>query len=251
MARMLRRSSPGDFSGDTNSSVSIPRVVRDVGSAPVKVQRPSQWSVGSDPVGVPWHSKSDPVMSPYRTLTPAEGVATMGGITQAQIDTQPVRARRKKWPYLVLGFFVAAAAGGTIAWQLTQPTEEPVHATVEPQPPQQATAPTPPAETPKPAAATVPPRAPAVTKAEPPPAPAVETPKPHPAVAKEHSHPPAVKQPVTKVAPKETAKEIPKEVPKETPKEAPKETKPAVPPGLDCEVTHYSSMRNYPAACPH
>jgi hypothetical protein len=246
---MLRRSSPGDFSGDTNSSASIPRPTRDVGSAPVKVQRPSQWSVGSDPVGVSWQAKSDPAMTPYRTSPGGEGVPTLGGSTQSHLRTEPVRRRRKRWPYVLLGFLVAAGAGGTIAWQQTQEgNDEPAMTHVEAPPPAPAPQQAAPAETPISAVVTTPTPPKPDETAPPPP---VETPKTHPAASKEsHAGKPAIARPAVAKTPKEAPKETPKETVKETPKEAPREPK-AAPPGLNCDPSRYSHMSDYPAACPH
>jgi serine/threonine-protein kinase len=259
MTRMLRRSGAGDFSGDTGTNV--PRLVRDVGSAPVKAQRPSQWSVGSDPVGVPWHANSDPAMAQLKTPFPGTRVRGDGSQPfvrqQADSGSGPVAAgmtlrdpRRRRWPFVLVGFLLAAGIGGAIAFTQTQDDDQTVTAPTTPQPAQAATPPAPPAPAVDTKAAATPPTP---VEATPPPAPPVE-PKPTVKEAPKEPHHPTVKAGTgaktgggtkPKLAPQEGAAEPEKTV---------KETKPEVkgpPPGVDCDPTHYSSLRNYPAACQH
>jgi serine/threonine-protein kinase len=274
MNRVLRRSNAHDFSGDTNSSASIPRTVRDVGSAPVQAQRPSQWSVGSDPVGVPWNVKSDPAMTPYKS-TPMPGSMrkdgsqpfmreSFDGDSSVMPALSTMRDRRRRWwPYVLVGFLFAAGAGGAIAWQQTQTDDEETHVNAPAPAPLQA-----PATDVKPETDTKPVTAPATTDVKPATTdvkPEIDTkPTLDPAKAppdKTHGKDHGVRPPVVKTGgggkttPKGTAKTGTEEGsgaaiakdPKTTP---PPEVK-SPPPGVDCDPMHYSSQRNYPAACAH
>jgi serine/threonine-protein kinase len=110
MNRMLRRSN-ADFSGDTNSSVRIPRVQADAASGAVRnPAAPGQWGIGSDPAGSPWAVRSEPMGAPFKTPNPAYARAEDGSAP----FVRTLQTRRRRWPFMLLGFLLAAGVGTAV-----------------------------------------------------------------------------------------------------------------------------------------
>ena len=206
MARMLRRSHI-DFSSDTGAG--IPKTpVRDLPSAPV-----SAWSIGSEPAGKPYRADGS---------APFSRVDIMPGSGPVPLTT--VRTRKRRWPLILIGFLLAAGAGGAIAFtQSGGDTEKTVPAPTTETPMVEAPAPTPPVPTPPP------PTQPATAQtgsdtAAPPEVKTEPETKPPSVAEKAHAkRPPIVKASVTRVVPK---KDEPK--PTTTAKEPPATTTPEV-----------------------